>query len=179
MKKVTHLRYKDYPEQPYISPERDLKAWENTPEKFPYAVVERKQMQRLEEGILPGHIVMLWRIHFGNFTNETFIPQYFEYRYGVDSEEVIKTLLEREYIAICGAKDSLPLLNMAVLKRILAKHKLETKGKKEELLRRAEESIQEKELSKEFTLRKYMITSAGAKVLEKYEDIIQKHGPKM
>ena len=32
MKKITHPVYADYPEQPYISPDRDLKLWEEQPE---------------------------------------------------------------------------------------------------------------------------------------------------
>lgn len=121
MKKVTHPIYKNYPEQPYISPDRDMESWGKTPELFPYGIIEKKQMQRLPEGILPGHVIMLWRIHFNNFTNTTVIPQYFEYRYGVDSEECIQTLIKLGYTEICSAKDSLDSLNMNALKEILKK----------------------------------------------------------
>lgn len=179
MEKTTHPIYKDYPEQPYISPDRDLEAWEKNPELFPYGIVEKKQMQRLPEGILPGHIIMLWRIHFNNFTNKTFIPQYFEYRYGVDSEECIQTLINRGYVEICSAKDSLNLLNMNALKDILEKSNLDTKGKKGILLSRITDNISEEELIKLFSLRKYKITSSGEEILKKYDNIIQKHGPKM
>ena len=81
--------YKDYDHQPYISDHRNLLEWESTPEKYPYAKVERKQMVLLEEGLFPGDIVMLWRIGFNNFTNESTIPDYFEYRYGIHSDESI------------------------------------------------------------------------------------------
>ncbi|MFV0413838.1 MAG: hypothetical protein ACK5L3_11335 [Oscillospiraceae bacterium] len=98
MKKITHPVYKAYPEQPYISPERDLAAWAANPNSFPYGIVEKKQMQRLPEGVLPGDIVMLWRVHFGNFTTDSSIPQYFEYRYGVNSAVCLQTLLALGYI---------------------------------------------------------------------------------
>ena len=179
MKPITHPFYKDYPEQPYISPERDIIAWENSPGLFPYSKVEKKQMQRLPEGLLPGDIIMLWRIHFGNFTNKSMIPQYFEYRYGVDSEESIQTLIKLGYVKISSATDSLLSLNMNVLKVLLEKNNLDTKGKKEVLLARIAENVPEKALSSQFTLRRYLITPSGEKILKKYNSIVQKHGPKM
>ena len=79
MEKITHPVYKDYPEQPYISPDRDLKAWISTPERFPYSRVPRASMVRTEEGLLPGHIVMLWLMEVSSIPNEFIAPQYFEY----------------------------------------------------------------------------------------------------
>lgn len=179
MKKIVHPIYKDYAEQPFISPGRDMESWEKMNGLFPYGIIEKKQMQRLSEGLLPGHIVMLWRIHFNNFTNETVIPQYFEYRYGVDSEECIETLIKLGYAKVCSAKDSLNCLNMRELKEILKKLNLQTTGKKENLLSRVIEYGAEQELEALFFLRKYGITSPGEEVLKKYDSIIQKHGPKM
>lgn len=178
MKKITHEIYKDYQEQPYISPERDLEAWAKSPEKFHYGIIEKRQMKRLPEGVLPGDIIMLWRIHFDNFTNESTIPQYFEYRYGVNSDESIELLKKLGYIEVCSAKDSLDALTMPDLKSILKASKLEVKGKKSELLERIMLNISEEEVAKEFELRKYRILPEGSKVLEKYDDIIQRHGPK-
>ena len=179
MEKRTHPFYRDYPEQPYISPQRDLDAWEKTPDRFPYGVVEKRQMQRLAEGILPGHVVMLWRIHFGNFTNESVHPQYFEYRYGVDGAECIETLIRLGYAIKCGAKDSLNLLNLRALKAILLENGLSAKGKKEELLTWIAGHVPEEKLEEAFPLRKYRITPAGESVLEKHGEIIKRHGPKM
>ncbi len=179
MKNITHPVYQNYPEQPYISPQRDLKAWAETPEKFPYGIVEKKQMERLPEGLLPGDVVMLWRIHFNNFTNETTIPQYFEYRYGVNSDQSIAVLIRLGYVQKLQAKDSVHLLSIPVLKRILKKYTVDTKGKKEELLLRIGENLTEDQLANDILLRKYQITPEGEKVLQKYDDIIQKHGPKM
>lgn len=178
MSKIIHEIYKDYPEQPYISSSRDLKAWEETPEEFPYGIIERKNMIRLEDNILPGHIIMLWRINFDNFTNETVIPQYFEYRYGVNSDEVLKDLVDLKYIELNSAKESLGELNMIVLKRILKNSNLPTSGKKADLLFRIENSFSNEELEKLFPLRKYSITNNGKEILNKYESIIKKHGIK-
>lgn len=86
-------------------------------------------MQRFPEGVLPRDIVMLWRIHFGSFTNETVIPQYFECRYGDNSEESIQTLIKLGYVVKANAKDSLDLLTVDYLKKILEDYSLPKTGK--------------------------------------------------
>ena len=178
MKKITHPTYADYPEQPYISPERDLEKWEKYPEKFPYSKVERRQMVRLPEGVLPGDLVMLWRIHFDNFTNESTIPEYFEYRYGINSDESIALLKSLELIEDTDAYDSLDLITAPVLKRILKDEGLPAGGKKDELLARAREKISRGRLDELISLRRYRITEKGSELLEKYDEEIQRHGPK-
>lgn len=170
--------YKDYPEMPYISDDRDVKAWEENPHDFYYGVIEKKNMVRLSEGILPGHIIMLWRVHFNTFSNETIYPQYFEYRYGVDGDEALDTLVKKGYIVLKDAKGSLDLLNIRQFKEILSKEKLPLSGKRQDLENRVLENVENDKLEKYFTIRKYEITKEGTKLLEKYDSIIQKHGPK-
>lgn len=177
-KKITHPMYKDYPEQPYISPERNLKLWEEEPENFPYNKVEKKQMIRLSEGILPGHLIMLWRVHFNTFNTESIIPEYFEYRYGVDSHEAINILLEKGYIEKLNAKASLDALNIKKLKKILESNGLSTQGKKEDLMKRIQGSLSEEIVSQAFRLRKYKITLEGKTTLNNHSDIIKRHGTK-
>lgn len=169
--------YRDYLEVPYVSPDRDVEAWERTPEKFPYGVVARSQMERLPEGLLPGHIIMLWRVHFGTFTTDSFFPRYFEYRYGVDGREVLSTLLDKGYIRLSSARESADLLSVPHLKRLLAAHGLPTSGKKAELLKRYR-TLSDKEMEDEFDERRYVITPEGSAVLARYDNLIQKHGPK-
>ena len=54
--------YKDYPVKPYISTNRDMEA--------PKPVPKRK-MELLEDNLLAGDIMLLWRIQFGTFTTKT------------------------------------------------------------------------------------------------------------
>lgn len=178
MKKVISKVYKDYPEQPYISENRDLEAWENYPEKFPYAKVEERQMQRLEENLLPGDIIMLWRIGFGNFTNESVIPAYFEYRYGVNDEESKQRLVDGKYMYLGSVLESLDLLNSPTLKRLLREEGLSLAGNKSEILKRVIDEIDEETLKQKITMRVYVITETGQALLDKYGDIILRHGPK-
>lgn len=177
MKKRTHPIYKDYPEQPFISEKRDLEKWANDPKEFPYGVVERRQMVRTEEGLLPGDVVLLWRIHFGNFTTETWIPEYFEYRYGVDSEASAQLLLEKELVTLGNARDALSELNMHRLKKILKKYDLPVSGKRQEILDRVH-SLSDAQLEEAVQIRRYQATELGEEVLSRHDDIIVRHGPK-
>ncbi|WP_162473825.1 hypothetical protein [endosymbiont 'TC1' of Trimyema compressum] len=80
-------------------------------------------MIRLPEDFLPDHIIILRQIRFPNYTNAVIIPQYFEYKYGVDGKKVIGILIELRYAIECNAKDSLPILNVDQIKRILKTNK--------------------------------------------------------
>lgn len=170
--------YANYPNQPYISPDRDLAKWEAFPEKFHYGIVSKANMELLEEELFPGDIVMLWRIHFNNFTNESVIPEYFEYRYGIDSHASIQRLFDKNLISQASLLDSLDLSNMTILKRLLKAKDLPLGGNKKEVLQRVVDNFSEEELSSYLNQRRYSTTAKGDKVLEKYDDIIQKHGPK-
>ena len=178
MDKITHPVYHDYPEQPYISPQRDLEAWISTPERFPYSRVPRASMVRTGEGLLPGHIVMLWLMEVSSITNEFLAPQYFEYRYGVEAEEAKRLLVDKGYAVYCGARESLSLLNANVLKRLLKGKILPLSGKKEEILQRVLNNFSGEELDGLITLRRYRIAPEGTAVLDRHRDIIKRHGMK-
>lgn len=177
-KKITSKVYSDYPEQPFISENRNLEQWEQYPERFPYSKVEKKQMIRTKEGLLPGDIVLLWRIGFDNFTNETHIPDYFEYRYGVDSNQSLKDLIDKKYVYVESAQNTLDLISSPILKRILKENDLKVGGKKQELVDRLISNLSEQQLESSFETRRIKITKEGKKVLDSHQDIITKHGPK-
>lgn len=179
MSKIISNLYCDYTEQPYISPERDLKSWEEFPEDFHYGKVERKQMVRLPENLLPGDIILLWRVFLGTFNTKSIYPQYFEYKYGINGEESLENSINLGYVKKLNATESLDALNINIYKRILEKYDLKKSGKKQDLINRIIENIPEEKLDLEFDLRKYEITLAGKQLVEKYDNIIQKHGPKI
>ena len=103
--------YEDYTIKPYISPDRD-----------PNEVVKpvpKRNMEPLADGLLAGDIILLWRINFGTFTNETWYPKYFEYTYGIDGPSHLTQLLENGYAYEESAFDSLDHLNSSQKKAIL------------------------------------------------------------
>ena len=178
MKTQTSKIYANYPNQPYISLDRDLAKWEAFPEDFHYGLVPKTNMELLEEGLFPGDIVMLWRIHFNNFTNESVIPEYFEYRYGIDFRASIDRLLDKKLVRQESLLNSLDLSNMTILKRLLKSKKISSSGNKEEILQRVMDNFSEVELSEHLNQRRYATTQEGNRILTKYDYIIQKHGPK-
>ena len=77
--------YKDHQVKPYISPDRDIETWLLNPKPVP-----KRNMELLEDSLLAGDIILLWRISFGTFTTETWFPKYFEYTYGIDTPKHLK-----------------------------------------------------------------------------------------
>lgn len=87
--------YKNYPRKPYISPDRDFDDWEMRVSTFPNMLVQREMMIPYDDGLLPGHVRMLYWIK--NIHRDR-IPEYFEYEHGINFEEELKFLIENGYV---------------------------------------------------------------------------------
>lgn len=170
--------YAEYPEMPYIAPDRDLLDWEAYPEKHPYGRVPKKNMVRLSENLLPGDIIFLWRVSLDTLHTLSVMPAYFEYRYGVNWEESRDRLRFQGYIRIGSALETLTDLNMAELKHLLREVKKPLGGKKADLLERVSSAVPEDLLEKRIERRKFFITKSGEKLLSSHMDIVTEHGMK-
>lgn len=92
-RKIIKRFYADYPESPFISDERTI-DWIEKAELFPkQCIIPKSMMTRLSDGLLPGHIYMLYWLK--KYTNKK-VPAYFEYKYGIDFEK------EKGYLRECG-----------------------------------------------------------------------------
>ncbi|API88063.1 hypothetical protein BKP56_01375 [Marinilactibacillus sp. 15R] len=172
--------YDQHEEAPYISPNRNLDEWLEAVEIGSESLVPKRNMVRLEEGILPGYLILLWRISFSTFTNESPFPKYFEYTYGINAEQALDELLEKHYVKEMSTFESLTYLNAAQLKDLLKKRGGSgfsnlTKGK---LMQRVRSAYLEDELESLFSVRGYKLTSPGLALLGKYPEIIDKHPKK-
>jgi len=89
-----HKKYfSDYPEKPFISQDRELYTnWEEQVAMFPDSIISKEAMTRFSDGLLPGHIYMLYWIHK---IHRKRIPSYFEYEYGIQLEKE-KTFLIKQ-----------------------------------------------------------------------------------
>ncbi len=87
--------YRDYPESPYVSPDRDMKDWNKKVSMFPDMMVKREMMIRDDDGLLPGHVYMLYWIN--KYKNKE-IPVYFEYKYGINYNKELEYLKKRDLI---------------------------------------------------------------------------------
>lgn len=43
----------------------------------PKTKISARNLVEFDNGLLPGGIILLWRINFGAFTNESIFPKYF------------------------------------------------------------------------------------------------------
>ncbi|WP_208559703.1 hypothetical protein [Marinilactibacillus kalidii] len=172
--------YDQHDEAPYLSPDRDLDTWLKDVEIGSSSLVPKRNMVRLEEGILPGHLILLWRISFSTFTNESGFPKYFEYTYGINPAQALEEVLEKHYAKEMSAVASLTYLNTAQLKALLKEKNATgyttlTKG---QLMVRVKRAYLEDELETLFHVRGYTLTSIGLSLLGKYPEIIDKHPKK-
>lgn len=87
--------YKNYPRKPYVSPDRDFSDWEMRVSTFPNMIVQREMMIPYDDGLLPGHVYMLYWI---DKIHRQRVPEYFEYEYGINFEEELKFLTENGYV---------------------------------------------------------------------------------
>jgi len=172
--------YQDYAEVPYISEKRNKEAWLNAVRIGSEQLVPKRNMIRFEEDILPGHLILLWRIQFGTFTNESGYPKYFEYNYGINGAQALDEVIEKGYAVELSATDSLDHLNAASLKAILKHYGMAgySKMKKPELMAFAKQELNEEQLASQFAVRGYRITQDGKAILSKYPEVVDRHPKK-
>ena len=93
---IINRYYSDYPEIPYISNSRE-KNWIEKADLFPkQSLVKREMMERYADGLLPGHVYMLYWLK--KFTNKK-VPAYFEYKYGINFEKEKMFLIRNKYLS--------------------------------------------------------------------------------
>ena len=98
--KLVHDRfYRNYPEKPFVSKDREKNTnWLEQAEIMPkQSIIPPERMKRFSDGLLPGHIYMLYWI--GKNGADKRIPSYFEYKYGIEFEQERQFLISHGYLA--------------------------------------------------------------------------------
>lgn len=167
--------YKDHEVKPYISPERDLVAWLLEAKPVP-----KRNMIRLEEGLLAGDIILLWRVNFGTFTTTTPYSKYFEYIYGINGPAHMEKLLAEGYVYLETAFDSLDHITSTAKKTILKAEGVTglSKMKAADLDTALKDHLTEEKLAPYFAVRGYALTEKGRAALENHPEVIDKHPKK-
>ncbi|MGT2666953.1 hypothetical protein ACVRYP_06545 [Streptococcus rifensis] len=167
--------YDDYPVKPYISPERDLAE-----ETLGFKPVPRRNMEPLEDGLLAGDIILLWRIAFGTFTTDSVMPKYLEYTYGIDGQTHLKKLETEGYILKETAVDSLDHITATVKKTILKDSGVSglSKYRSAELDDLIKTHLTEVALASYFDIRGYGLTGKGQKALANHQAVVDRHPKK-
>lgn len=95
VKIVVKRFYSDYPETPFVSPDRQEK-WIEQAVMFPaVSLVQKQMMKRYADNLLPGHVYMLYWLK--RYTNKK-VPSYFEYKYGIDFEKEKRFLYDNGFL---------------------------------------------------------------------------------
>lgn len=172
--------YQSHAEFPYISPERDIAEFLEEVAISSGKLVPKRNMIRVSEGYLPGHLILLWRIQFGTYTNETVISKYFEYSYGIDAQKELELLIHDGLVVEDTALASLTHLPAGKLKLLLKEKGVKglSKMKREDLDKIIAEEFTEEELARQFSIRGYHLSKEGEALLNRYPEIIAKHPQK-
>lgn len=95
--KVYSKYYYNYPIKPFISKDREVRTqWLEQSEMFPeQSLVSKNNMIRYIDGLLPGHVYMLYWI---KNVNRKRIPSYFEYKYGIQFSKEKEFLTDNGYL---------------------------------------------------------------------------------
>ncbi|NLR08706.1 MULTISPECIES: minor capsid protein [Lactobacillaceae] len=159
--------------EPYISSNRDMQEFEAQARHFPSMRIDKRLMKPLEEGLLPGEIILLeWSNHKSEHAS---IPAYFEYDYGLNATIDRHKLARLGYLTIASPSESLKSLRVPELKGILRSNGQKLSGKKADLIHRIADNIEESSYSNTISDRTLVCTPAGNLLLEKYNYLVWAH----
>ncbi|SUN48506.1 Uncharacterised protein [Streptococcus dysgalactiae subsp. dysgalactiae] len=164
--------YQNHAEMPYIAP-----AYQEELLRKP---IPKRNMERTKEGLLPGHIVMLWRIQFGTYTTANSHHKYFYTTYGIDAQTELDWLISQGYVQKDSARESLRHLPASRLKDFLGQKAVKglSKIKRDELDQAVLSHFSEEELSILVDLRGYRLLPKGEEALGANANIVDRHPQK-
>lgn len=142
--------------------------------------IAKRQMERTPEGLLPGHIIMLWRLQFGSYLTTSPHHKYFATTYGIVAQKELDWLMDQGYVTLENPVQALRHVPAQKLKLWLKE--AEVKGLSK--MARADLDVQvlalwsEEELGQRFEERAYLLTEKGQETLDRHPEIVAKHPQK-
>lgn len=164
--------YQDHAEMPYIAPQYE--------ENMRLKPVPKRNMIRTEENLLPGHIILLWRIQFGSYRTNDQPHKYFATTYGIDAKKEVLSLMEQGYVRLESATEAIRHLTALQVKNLLKTKDVKglSKMKRADLDQAMVISFTEQELAELIDTKAYLLTEKGQEILGQHPDIIDKHPQK-
>lgn len=127
------------------------------------------------QGLKPHEILMIYYCDEYT-TNQQDFPSFWTYTYGVNRpQKILDKLIDQGFVEVATAKQSLNTLKVSELKEILKSHGLKLSGKKNELIERISQEIEEADLDGYIPEFKYIPTCKGEKELKENEYVIFIH----
>lgn len=172
--------YSSYEVYPFISEQRNIEEWLKEVDLSKSKLVPKRNMEILQDKLLAGHIILLWRVGLNTYTTGSNICKYFEYTYGIDAVRELENLIAEGYVRKQNAFECIDLLNLGQLKMILKKKNINgiSKMKKQELVIAVSTEFSLEELNNLYLERRYELTAAGKDILSKYNFVIDRHPQK-
>ena len=147
----------------------------------PKTKIPARNLVKFDNGLLPGDIILLWRINFGTFTNESVFPKYFWQDYGIDAPAHLVELIQKGFVETQNVfeaiEDHVPVWR---LKEILTERGEVglSKLNRNEILDLVEVVFDEKELEELIAARGYVLTKKGEEALRQGQSTVDKHPKK-
>lgn len=143
--------------------------------------IPAKNMIPLKNDLLPGDIILLWRINFGTFTNQSVFPRYFAEKYGIDAPANLRNLVSNGFVGVQGIYDSLEDFATVVwMREVLAGAGVSglSKENRNGLLDLLEVTFSKDELEAIFETRGYFLTDKGEEALRDGQEVVDRHPKK-
>ena len=147
----------------------------------PKTKIPARNLVKFDNGLLPGDIILLWRINFGTFTNESVFPKYFWQDYGIDAPKHLRNLIKNGFVEVQDVFDALEdHATVVFMKDALSKKGISglSKENRDGLLDLMEVEFSARELEKIFKTRGYFLTEKGEKALKQGKPAVDKHPKK-
>lgn len=144
--------------------------------------IPAKNLIKFPSGLLPGEIILLWRINFGTFNNRSHFPKYFRETYGIDAPASLDKMVKDGFVEINDIYDSLEdFATVDFMRQTLREHRsisgLSKEGRNG-LLDLMEVEFLEEELEELFQIRGYSLTEKGEKALLEGQEAVDRHPKK-
>lgn len=164
--------YADHSELPQV-PEQYLEEILRKP-------IAKRQLERTAEALLPGHIIMLWRIQFGSYLTTSPHHKYFATTYGIDAQKELDWLIDQGYVVVEEVREALRHVASPYLKTWLKEAGVSglSKMKRADLDQAVLATFSDQELADRYAVRAYLLTEKGQETLDSYPDIVAKHPQK-
>lgn len=163
------FKKKNGPKSPELSIKVEVKTVSEMHQDDVIPIEKRiKGKKPICDGLYPHEVLVLsYAPRYSN--EETDYPRFWWNYYGIkDVSKILLDLQKRGYLEVGSIADALNYERITVVREELKKRELKASGKKDELVARLLENVDEEELSLVFTKRPYSLTTEGKNTLAKF-----------
>ena len=140
--------------------------------------IPAKNLIPFENGLLPGDVILLWRINFGTFRTDSVFPKYFRETYGIDAPKNLQNLIDNGYVGVQDIWAAIEdFATVGWMRKILTEAGMKGLSKENRggLLDLVEVTFSKDELEAIFDVRGYYLTEKGEQALRDGQSAVDRH----